>query len=319
MKIPDLKLNKKMFVFAFFLIISTILWFLNALNQNYLTNLQFPVVFIHFPQDKINIKELPNKLKIKINADGFSILSYKLSSNFMPLKIDVSSVDLRLLSKSDSSKLFFLTNNLTRNLEAQFSEDFKILKIKPDSIYFNFTHITEKKVPVKLISEINYKNQFMLKNDIVIAPDSIIVKGPASLLDTIDFIKTKKLKLNKLSINVSQELMLETNKNLNYSQDYIDIDIDVEEYTETKIIIPIEIINLPDSLSIKIFPNKVNVKYLVGFSHYGKISDHEFRAIIDYKTINNNLNSKLKVQIMSIPNNIKSFSSKPSTVDYVIE
>ncbi len=319
-KIKIIKLPKKVFVFSFFLIISTILWFFNALNKDYSTVLNFPVTFINMPENKVNTNNLPSKLAIKINADGFNILSHKFSSNFIPLKIDFNSLKLKQLRPTDSSNLYFLTNNnISQNLQSQFNKNFKLLKIKPDSIFFNFTYITEKKVAVRLVAEINYKHQFMPKNEIVFQPDSIIIKGAATILDSIGYIETEKLKINKLSENYSRKLSLVQREDISYSQNSIDINIEVEEYTEAKITIPITVINLPENENIKIFPNKIKITYFVGFSSYKNISEQNFNAIVDYNLLKFSPSNKLKTQVILISDNIKSFTATPSYVDYIIE
>lgn len=315
----DRKFKKRLPVFLFFLAISTVLWFFNALNKNYSSELNFPVTFTDMPSDKVNVSELPKKLKIKINADGFTILSHKFSSNFMPLKIKVNLLKMKQLSPKDSSKYYVLTSTINQILESQFNKNFKVEKIKPDSLYFYFTHVTERKFPVKLVSEINFKNQFMLKNDIILSPDSIKVKGAASVLDTITYIYTKKLVLEELSQDYSRQISLQPIENVEFLQDKIDVRIETEEYTEVKISVPIEVINVPDTINVKIFPNKVGITYLVGFSNYEKILEHEFRAVIDYSANEDLNNSKLQVQIVSQPMNVKSYTSKPSAVDYIIE
>lgn len=319
-KIKIIKLPQKVFVFSFFLIISTILWFFNALNKDYSTVLNFPVAFVNMPENKVNTNELPAKLAITINADGFNILSHKFSSNFIPIKIDFNTLKINQLTPKDSSNLYFLTNNnISQNIESQFNKNFKLLKIRPDSIFFNFTYITEKKVAVKLTSEINYKHQFMPIKKSIFSPDSITIKGAATILDSINYIETEKLKLNKLSKNYYRQLPLVLRENIFYSQNSVDIEIEVEEYTEYKITIPIEIINLPKNEKIKIFPNKIKITYLVGFSRYDKISDQNFTAIIDYNLLKFSPSNKLKPQITINSDYIKSFTSEPSYVDFIIE
>jgi len=319
-KIKIIKLPQKVFVFSFFLIISTILWFFNALNKDYSTVLNFPVTFVNMPENKVNTNELPSKLEIKINSDGFNILSHKFSSNFIPIKIDYNTLRLKQIKPQDSSNLFFLTNNnISQNIESQFNKNFKLLKIKPDSIFFNFTYITEKKVAVKLSSDINYKHQFMPKNKSIFRPDSITIKGAATILDSINYIETEKLKINKLSKNYHKKLSLVQRENIFYSQNYVDINIEVEEYTEYKITIPIKIINLPKNKKVKIFPSKIDVTYFVGFSSYDKISEKNFTAIIDYNLLKYSPKNKLKPQVTTNSDAVKSFTAVPLYVDFIIE
>ena len=315
----SLKINKKLFIFLFFLLISTVLWFLNALNKTYDTTINIPVSFHEMPINKYNVSELPKFFEMQINANGFTILKYKFKSKIIPLKFSAKSLDLKQSSKEDTSKFYILSYKLKQKVEKQTKSDINIIKIKPDSIFFQFSQLSSKKVLVGFNAEIKLKKQFMLKDMVVIEPDSIIIQGPRAILDTIYHIDIEQLNLEALSDNINKTVKLVEPENIILSQSEVNIIITVEQYTEANLYAPIELINFPDTLDIKIFPNKVKIIYLVGESFYGKISKEQFNPIVDFNSNKNNINNKLQVQIIGQPENIKSYKYYPQSVDYIIE
>ena len=320
MKPLKLKINRKLFVFLFFLIISTLLWLLNALNQTYTARIDFPVSFQKMPLNKINVSNLPENFQLQINANGFTILKYKFKNKFIPLKFDVSSLKLESFSKHDSTHSYILTRELSEIVENQIKMGTDVETIKPDTIFFHFTQTSTKKVPVALDEvSILFAKQFMQKEDIVITPDTITISGPQAILDTIYWVYTEP-KEYKLSDNINQSLKLQKLDKIVFSDYEINLIVEVEQYTEVKISVPIKIINIPNNIEdVKIFPNKVLITYLVGKSHYGEISKDEFKPIIDYESKNLNISNKLKIQIHNKPDDVKSFTYFPKWVDFIIK
>jgi len=299
------------------------LWLLVKLSQDYSTNISYPIEYKNNPINKININKLPTQINLKVSASGFEILKYKVTSDLIPIVLDIASEKLKILN-SDTSINFIETISLLENINLQLSEnsilkDIKITNVEPDTLFFQFTEMISKKVEIKLNADITYFRQFMLKDNIIISPDSLIVQGPAIVLDTVDYVETQYVKFENLKDNVEKEIKLKTFKNLIYSIEKTLITINVEQFTEADAIVAIQIKNLPDSLKLKIFPNKIKINYLVGFSNYNIIGEDEFIATIDFNDIKNNLTNKLKIKIEASPDKIKSFQFTPTSVEYLIE
>jgi len=319
----NINLNEKALIFSFFLCISTLFWILIKLSDNYVTNITYPVVYINLPENKLNTNELPKKLTLKVGAKGFDILKYKLSSDFIPIKLDMNSLEVEYFN-SDSNYTFLITQNLLKDIKLQFSErqmiqNIDIIKINPDTIFFEYISIVNKKVPVGLNADITFFKQYMLKDKIIIIPDSVTISGPAKYLDTINYVNTEFLLIKDLNEKYLSEVKLTQNKKITYSTDKVIVDINVEEFTEQKIVVPIMIINVPDSLTLKIFPNEININYLVGLSFYNKIDNGNFEVYVDFNDIKKSFTQKLKVKVNNYPSQIKSFKYSPISVEYLIE
>ena len=84
-------LNRRVLIFFFFLLLSILFWFLTALNKEYVTSISYPVRYIRFPEDKVLVNDIPDRLELNVNASGFTLLRYKLKSRLTPIIFDVNS------------------------------------------------------------------------------------------------------------------------------------------------------------------------------------------------------------------------------------
>ena len=93
----------------------------------------------------------------------------------------------------------------------------------------------------------------------------------------------------------------------------------VDKFTEAAFSVPIEVINVPDSLNLKTFPGQVEITYQVGLSDYENINQHMFRVEVDYLSIENNIGSKIQVNLVKFPEFVKAIQYYPKNVEYILE
>ena len=149
-------------------------------------------------------------------------------------------------------------------------------------------------------------------------PESILVRGPREILDTLKFIYTKPIELKNLSHTVKRDVDLVILPELKSELDEVMVQINVEQYTEAKFEIPISIINQPDSLLIKTFPAKVKVTCRVGLSQFSKLNNSSFNAVADF-TQRTGIIAKLRVILDKVPETVLSVDYFPKDVEYIIE
>ena len=79
------------------------------------------------------------------------------------------------------------------------------------------------------------------------------------------------------------------------------------------------ILNTPDSINIKIFPDVVTVKCLVAVSDYKKINQIPLEVVIDLSKADLNSSDKIPVGFRNIPPFVSSLRAYPAKVDFLIE
>jgi acyl-coenzyme A thioesterase PaaI-like protein len=311
--------NKKLLVYLFFVIISTIFWFLNALSKEYTTNLNYPVTYINFPEDKILTNELPEKLSLRVNAYGFDLLRYKLSTAFLSNPFNVNEYTNHRLSNNALSRYSLPTLQIKDRFEKELSSGIELVSIQPDTIRFEFSPVTERKVPVRLNIKTSFEQQFMQGGHVSLELDSILIKGAGSIVDTIEFIETKELVFKNLNKTEDKNVSFVEIEGVDFEPGRIKVTVPVEKFTEAEKNIALRIDNLPDSVLLRLFPNDIKVSYFVGLKKYENVSPESFDVRVDYNEASSGKTDKLKVEVKNAPDFISNLRYYPQTVSFLIE
>lgn len=311
-----IKLKNKLLIYLFFLFISTILWFLTSLNKNYSVQLNFPVRYYNFPPEKVVVSEMPHSLKLLISGHGFTILKHKFYSRLSPLKVDVGGASVTP-ADTTNTLFFVLTRGFRDKLASQIGEDLQVISIQPDTISFILDDIVSKNIRVTPHLKLELKKQYMQKGMAKTIPDSVLVFGPQSIMDTIKTIFTEVIEKSKVNDTVFKQADLQPIRTLQYNVDNVEVVAPVEKFTEKTLSVPIEAVNLPSNLILKTFPGYITISTMVAVSDYTKLSPDQFRAIVDYNDISSQ--RKLKVSLIKAPDFIVNTKFIPKTVEFLIE
>jgi len=312
-------LNGRLLVFFFFLILSIIFWFLTALNREYNTDLYYPVSFIRFPEGKALINEVPDQLHMSVTSQGYTLLRYKLKVRMAPIKFDVNSFSMINVPGKSESYVYISTNFAKQKIQQQITSDIEIISITPDSLVFKFADVVNKRLAIQLDMQVDFQKQYMQVGPVDILPDSVNVAGPATVLDTLEFILTEPVNFTGVNTSIIETIKLNVAGNLTCDISEVRINVPVEKFTEAEFNLPIEVINVPDSLNLKTLPGSVEVTYQVGLSDYENINQHMFRAEVDYLSIENNIGTKLQVNLVKSPEFVKAIQYYPKNVEYILE
>jgi hypothetical protein len=69
------------------LFMAGVIWFFNAMNKEYTTQIKYPVHF-NFDEERLtSIGELPEKLKVNVTGQGWNLLKRSLYYNVKPVEI----------------------------------------------------------------------------------------------------------------------------------------------------------------------------------------------------------------------------------------
>jgi len=310
-----LQFRKRILLFSVFLLISAFIWLLNALSKNYTSVLEYPLVYTDFPEDRVFVGELPKKLDLQINAHGYALLRYKMFKKPVPIPFDVSSFNLSSRGQ-DSSRSYILTRYLKDQISRQLDTELQLLEIKPDTLYFQFAGKVSRMVKIKPYFNYSIVNQFTIKDKIMLTPDSVEVTGPDLILDTLAFIYTERLDLGELTKNFKDRVRLSKKPDLTYNVSRVDCFIELERFTELQVSVPIEVLNLPDSILLQTFPSSINLNCKVGLSKYDRIESYPFRAVVDYEKIEERVQT-LNVSIQNLPDYLLGYEYSPKTVEFL--
>ncbi|MFN0729144.1 YbbR-like domain-containing protein [Polaribacter gochangensis] len=304
------KIPKSFFVA---LIVALFFWLLTKLSKEYQAVITFPVEYVNIPQDKL-IQSTPlNNIDVQGKATGFRFLSISLFKKKIKL-------DVRKLHRKLNSDYYILIENQKIDIQNQVSNDFMINGIAQDTIYLDLGQLTSKKIPLKGNFDFSYKSGYHLTKSINITPDSILVSGPKSQIDTLRNLSLQKLILKNISTSVERTLKIkEVSEVIKFGVKEATVFAEVDRFTEGNLELPFEIINLPDSVSVTTFPKSVQIFYQVGLANFSKVNATSFKIVCDY---NNSLNNHLNYLIPRVvikPNFVTSVKINPNKIEYLIQ
>jgi len=313
--------DRKLYVYLFCLFLSIFFWLLNALGNSYITKVVFDVTYLNQPKELVVLNELPTELSIQIKGLGFDLMGYKLKINQPSI-----TVDLATLKNIKSIKGVYAqaipSNNFKSDISTQLGQHIEIQNIAPDSIHFLMDKQVEKLLPIIPTVNITYAKQYQLFGKIIIKPTVVKVTGAASILDTLTEIYTAKIELENLDESTNETVpyaAIYENLKLSFKPKKILLYVPVEKFTETIRTVKINTINVPDSIDLKTIPTEVEVKFMLPLSKIVSLESAIFKANVDFKDIGKHNNRKLKVNLVSSPNYIKSIRLSPSKVEYILK
>lgn len=300
------------------MLIASTMWLVNALGKRYETTVSIPVEYINLPKDKVLVKAPPSSLHVKMEAIGFTLLRHKISLTIDPLTFNVKAFTNNLMSSSKAENYSIATDKYLPQFSRQIKSEIQLIDISPDTLYFQFERIVSSKKAIKSNFEMSFENQFFLYDSITFEPDSIVVKGPRSIVESTDYILTKSHKFEDLNSSVKRNISLNLVDNLQFDVRRVVVNIPVSQYTEYSNKISISKFNVPDSLKLITLPGKVNVNCLVALNEYKNISASSFIIGVDYRDIKEDTN-EIPIKIYRSPAHIKRLNHFPNTVKFIIE
>ena len=142
------RFNQRIVIFGFFLLISSIIWYLSKLSHEYTTTISYPVKYINLPKGKVLVGEPLAKLTLRVKAFGYTLLNYKMSAILVPIEIDVTNLKFKTM-KGQPSKQFIPTTQIQNSFSTQLSSELVLQDIYPDTLFLEFARMVEKRVKIK--------------------------------------------------------------------------------------------------------------------------------------------------------------------------
>ena len=315
------RISREFLIYLFFLLIAVVVWYFNALNKNYTTDLRFKINYENLPDDKVLVNAPPGEITLTVNAQGFTLVKYQMSLRLYPLVVDASYSSLRHLPNAPEGSYYITTQTIFDLIDSQLSSDIRLGRISPDTLHFFFSEMVQKEVLVKSTIDLQYEKQFLPKGNLRLEPSTVTVSGPSAIVDTMKFVYTKAGKYKKLKDTLKASVALQPVDMLKYSEKEVTLIQPVEKHTEATLNVPIEAINLPEGLVMKTFPGTVMVNCMVAISEYEKLQAYQFRAVVDYNAIADirENQAKIKVNLVKSPDYVSDVRFHPKNVEFIVE
>ncbi len=308
--------HPRLIVFLVCLVISILMWLFIELMKDYTDEIRYNVSFVNVPKDLILTNSGDSVISIGMNAQGFELLAAKYAHSRRKLTIDLSKLKIR--PSGEGYTAYLPSVRIVEQLGTQIRFEKEITYIKPDTLFFRFSKIFTKQVPVKLDMEYTVNGQYDVTDSITFKPQIVTVSSIKSIIDTLSFIKTRKLRLSQLDSSVNVKVALSKGNHasvMKFSIDSVTVKLKIEKVTEAGYTVPVSISG--NGENVKIFPDKVEIICRIPLSAYSHIKASDFQAQVEFLPTSLK-EKKLVVNLVKMPDNIKVLKIIPAEVEYII-
>lgn len=300
-------------VFLLFLMMSFFLLIITKLSKEYIHISKVGITFKNVPIDLVIPPSKNFNLTVTTKGSGFEILYNTLSKKYVQIDFqkDIESTENQFI-------WYYLSNQL--QLKTAFKSQLEVIDVFPKKISITYEKEYSKKVPVKLNSTITFSPGYDLVKPYKTIPDSVLVVGSKIDLDTINFIDTEVIKLNKLQTDFEgiAKLMLPiSEKQIKLSHSDVITKITVDKFTEGTVEVPVFIKNIPQNVSINYFPKYISVTYYLPLSDYGKFQASDFKIECDYIKSQNSDYTFMIAELVKIPKSVKKARLSSEKVEFI--
>ncbi len=313
----------KIYVFLLCLFCSSMFWLFIKLSRENQAVFHQPLVLYDIPEGSVLFDQSDTYVAVSLQSTGVRLIASRFFSSPDTLRLNVASLP-RYSRQGDA--FHYATASMVSNiLSEQMDGNFSVLMVRPDTIFFHVVEASEKLVPVHLHSELSYERRFGLYGEIAVKPDSVLVRGPSSMIDTVSFVNTALLTHKGLSKSVvvpASILPPGMHRLLQTNPESVEVTIHVEEFTEAQIVVPLEV-HCEDGTGpyeadrLRLFPNKVSLVLLVALRDFHQVQADLFSAYVDCPDAAHD-EPQLEVKAGPVPGFVKMEAIRPSKVDYLI-
>ncbi|HEY9196023.1 MAG TPA: CdaR family protein [Mucilaginibacter sp.] len=303
--------RRRLSVFFTCLGIAIVAWIFTTLSSPLQFTVEEILTFKNAPQKRAFHSLQPDTIKATIQGTGWQMLFSRMQSESKPINVDLSSLETRN---------YVVLSTQLKQINAKRDPSQQISSIDPDTLYFDFSNRLTKKVPVKLVMNINFQKQFAVSGNIGIKPAYVTVSGPTDRLQHIHEWKTDSVKAQKADESISTRVNLQpvNEGNLSVYPKSVQVNIPIDEFTEKTLQIPVKVTNNYNYDNVKVFPQKVKVTFTTSLNHYKEMTEDLFEATADLDLWRGHGYTTLPVQLIRFPPFCKIVKITPANIDFIV-
>jgi hypothetical protein len=269
--------HRKVRVFLIFLACSFGAWFISRLSETYSHTVNFNISYTHMPENRVLMDPPPSEIGVRIRANGFQLLGYQLSPRTLE-------IDLRNARESRKGS-YISPQSYREQMERQLGQGIGMLQSPTDTIFMNFQVLRAKTVPVRVQTNLEFAQNYMLDGEISVEPEQVHLTGPPEEIDRISEVHTELLSLTDLKADFQFQLGLEEVQRYPYtefSEAQIQISGRVFRFSETVVEVPVEVIGIPEGIEIQTFPEVIGVLCRGKVAGLKELRPEDFHLVADY-------------------------------------
>jgi hypothetical protein len=302
--------SKDRFKFFFlFVLLSFVFWFSTKLSNTYQIEQSFTIHWDQIPKGII-VSQDSSELSLSITASGIEILWYRLFKNKISLSLN------EIFFKSKEAMLTI--DNQRFNIKKQLFNNTVLNQISTPVLTIPYSRLAVKKVKIFSEQVLKLRVGYLIDKPVIISPDSLLVRGSQDMLDTLSKVNTVSFILEDVFESFQKDVALEKIPELQFDIQVVALKQEISRYSEKEFTIPIEVLNIPKSVRVKLFLPTVTLKATMPLILLKRTNAFDFSLVVDYDLIITNELTTLPLRLVKQPEKVKKVIWEPKTVNYLI-
>ena len=272
---------------------ATIFWFFNALNKNYTTNINLPLVFDYDHEKYIPIRPLPEAVRFNVTGVGWNLFRRSAGLRVVPLIVPLP----------QPSEVRKIVGSTLPTLITNQPEGFAINFVLTDTLHVAIEPKATKRISLKLDSpSIIFKRGYGLSSNVKIIPDSISIEGPVKLIKSLPETIFLKLPDRNIDENFSEEVEVKflNDELIKRDPPTVAVSFQVDNFIEVEDSVRLKVVNPPKHSWPFIEGKEIVCTLAIPESSQGSFSADSLRALVDLRNVKKGENKVLPM-IVGLP------------------
>jgi YbbR domain-containing protein len=192
--------RRRLSAFVTCLVFAILAWLFTTLSNPYKFTIKQVVNFKNLPQKRAFHPLQSDTVNAIVQGTGWQMLFSKFNDDKKVINVDLHTLE---------AKNYVVLSSQLKQINANKDIDHEIIAVSPDTLFFDFSNRTIKRVPVQLITAIKYQKQFAQSDKVTIQPRYVTISGPAEILAKITSWRTDSVILNGVNEDFNARVNLQ--------------------------------------------------------------------------------------------------------------
>lgn len=303
--------RRKITIFLRCIVISFVAWSLFAISSSYVYYQAANISYVNLPEEKAFHSLQSDMVTVRLRMTGWEVMMKRLKPDTTNIRVDLNGLKTRN---------FIVFSNQIGFINRQFPANKQAVGVFPDTLYFDFSQQTQKRVPVRPLAALTFKKQYDVVGEIRANPEYVTVTGPVEDIKEIEYIETDSIKgaLVDTDVRTVSYLNKENRTNISIYPTFTEVIIPVGEMTERIIELPIHVENGDEFTSVRTLPSRVRLTLLLPLADYNTWTARDFEAVVDVGAWVEHKVTSLPVELTKVPPYCRVLRIEPQNVDFFV-
>lgn len=303
--------NSKLKAFFFFLILAMVFWVLTKFSREYTATVFSKIDYTNVPETALLSEDNIHEISFDLTETGFEFLFYKL-------KKPTISINVGAYANNNSKEVIVPETELKKIINTQISAKVTVKNLSNTNLNIRLDSLISKKIAVVPNVDLTFKNGFKPVSGIKVLPDSVVVSGASEYVKEIDSVRTASFSEENIEKPIDVELKIEpfSDRKVTITPNTVKLQVMVDEFSQKEMILPIEVLNVPESTTLKLIPNVIKISFSVSLAEFKNIEETDFLLVCDFAERNKEENFMIP-KLTRFPEGIVDIEFETKKIDYL--